>query len=198
MHRIAPGFVVFESRAAARMSSTVHWRGRRAVLVDPGILPDELARIDAFLADQHLTVERVVLTHCHWDHVAGAARYGAVEPPGDLAGGEPGFTGLVGAGRGGDERRGADRGAAADADEVLGRGAGRVRRGREDDGGHRVTIRRGSRTIESWPATDPRRRGRNHSCVAAPQRSPVATPTPTNSATSRVRPAIPSPRLEAA
>lgn len=32
---LRPGVAVFESRAAARMSSAVLWSGRRATLVDP-------------------------------------------------------------------------------------------------------------------------------------------------------------------
>lgn len=68
---------VFESRAAAQMNSVAVRVGRGAILVDPGILPDELARIDAWLAAEGRTVDLVVLTHCHWDHVAGAGRFGA-------------------------------------------------------------------------------------------------------------------------
>lgn len=66
---------IFQSRAAAAMTSVV-LPGRGAILIDPGILPDELDRIDDHLRAEGLRPEAVILTHCHWDHVAAATRYG--------------------------------------------------------------------------------------------------------------------------
>lgn len=65
----------FQSRAAAAMTSVV-LRGRGAILVDPGILPDELDRIEDYLRTAGVRPDAVILTHCHWDHVAAATRYG--------------------------------------------------------------------------------------------------------------------------
>ena len=46
-----------------------------AALIDPALLPEEVEDIAAFCEGQHLKVETVVLTHHHWDHVLGAARF---------------------------------------------------------------------------------------------------------------------------
>ena len=46
-----------------------------AALIDPALLPDEVEDIAAFCEAQQLKVETVVITHHHWDHVLGAARF---------------------------------------------------------------------------------------------------------------------------
>jgi glyoxylase-like metal-dependent hydrolase (beta-lactamase superfamily II) len=46
-----------------------------AALIDPALLPDEVEDIAAFCEGHQLDVETVVLTHHHWDHVLGAARF---------------------------------------------------------------------------------------------------------------------------
>ncbi len=46
-----------------------------AALIDPALLPDEVEDIAAFCGEQRLTVETVVITHHHWDHCLGAARF---------------------------------------------------------------------------------------------------------------------------
>jgi hydroxyacylglutathione hydrolase len=46
-----------------------------AALIDPALLPDEVEDIATFCEAQQLKVETVVLTHHHWDHVLGAARF---------------------------------------------------------------------------------------------------------------------------
>ncbi|MCX6063035.1 MAG: MBL fold metallo-hydrolase [Caldiserica bacterium] len=46
-----------------------------ATLIDPALLPDEVEDIAAFCEAQQLKVETVVITHHHWDHVLGAARF---------------------------------------------------------------------------------------------------------------------------
>jgi len=46
-----------------------------AALIDPALLPDEVDDIAAFCEKQQLEVETVVITHHHWDHVLGAARF---------------------------------------------------------------------------------------------------------------------------
>ncbi len=46
-----------------------------AALIDPALLPDEAEDIAAFCEQQQLGVETIVITHHHWDHVLGAARF---------------------------------------------------------------------------------------------------------------------------
>ncbi|MCX6084559.1 MAG: MBL fold metallo-hydrolase [Caldiserica bacterium] len=46
-----------------------------AALIDPALLPDEVEDIAAFCDGQQLKVETVVITHHHWDHCLGAARF---------------------------------------------------------------------------------------------------------------------------
>ena len=46
-----------------------------AALIDPALLPDEVEDIAAFCDSHRVTVETVVITHHHWDHVLGAARF---------------------------------------------------------------------------------------------------------------------------
>jgi glyoxylase-like metal-dependent hydrolase (beta-lactamase superfamily II) len=44
---------------------------RKGVLVDPG---DEVAELLRVVADEKLTIERILLTHAHVDHVSGTAK----------------------------------------------------------------------------------------------------------------------------
>jgi glyoxylase-like metal-dependent hydrolase (beta-lactamase superfamily II) len=46
-----------------------------AALIDPALLPDEVEDIAAFCEGLQLKVETVVITHHHWDHLLGAARF---------------------------------------------------------------------------------------------------------------------------
>jgi len=43
----------------------------QALLVDPGIFPEEVQEILATTARQHLSIQAVLLTHSHWDHILG-------------------------------------------------------------------------------------------------------------------------------
>jgi len=43
----------------------------QALLVDPGLYPDEIDRIRAHIYAQAAAPTRIVLTHSHWDHVLG-------------------------------------------------------------------------------------------------------------------------------
>jgi glyoxylase-like metal-dependent hydrolase (beta-lactamase superfamily II) len=45
--------------------------GREALLVDPGLFPDEIDRIKAHIYERGASPTYVVLTHSHWDHVLG-------------------------------------------------------------------------------------------------------------------------------
>lgn len=45
--------------------------GGQAILVDPGLFPDEVDQIRAHIYAQAAAPTRIVLTHSHWDHVLG-------------------------------------------------------------------------------------------------------------------------------
>jgi len=45
-----------------------------ACLIDPGLLPDEIEAISAFVETRGAALTAIVLTHCHWDHVLGPER----------------------------------------------------------------------------------------------------------------------------
>ena len=45
-----------------------------ACLIDPGLLPDEIEAIAAFVETHGAVPTTVVITHCHWDHVLGPER----------------------------------------------------------------------------------------------------------------------------
>jgi hydroxyacylglutathione hydrolase len=55
------------------MNSVVLVRDAHAVVIDPGVLPSEMADLASFVAGHAPRFERValVLTHPHWDHVLG-------------------------------------------------------------------------------------------------------------------------------
>jgi glyoxylase-like metal-dependent hydrolase (beta-lactamase superfamily II) len=45
--------------------------GAQALLVDPGLFPDEIDRIKAHIYGRDASPTGIVLTHSHWDHVLG-------------------------------------------------------------------------------------------------------------------------------
>ncbi len=49
----------------------VFTHGREALLVDPGLFPDEMDRIRAHVLEQGASPAHLVVTHSHWDHVLG-------------------------------------------------------------------------------------------------------------------------------
>jgi len=51
---------------------------RRAVLIDPGIFPDEIAALARWVVEQGATVAGIVLTHSHWDHILGPEHFPGV------------------------------------------------------------------------------------------------------------------------
>lgn len=65
----------FTSRAAVEMASVVYAHRGEALLVDPGILPDEVEAIADFVAGRGLHVAGVLLTHAHWDHIGATSRW---------------------------------------------------------------------------------------------------------------------------
>jgi hydroxyacylglutathione hydrolase len=46
-----------------------------AYLVDPGMSLDELESIARFLVEHGVTPKRLILTHCHWDHLLGPVHF---------------------------------------------------------------------------------------------------------------------------
>lgn len=60
---------------ALSMNTGILLDGPHAALIDPALLPDEVEDIAAFCDGRGVQVESVVLTHHHWDHILGAARF---------------------------------------------------------------------------------------------------------------------------
>lgn len=71
---LTPHLWTAKCRGYAMNTGILHDAGH-AALIDPALLPDEVEDIAAFCEAQQLKVETVVLTHHHWDHVLGAARF---------------------------------------------------------------------------------------------------------------------------
>ncbi len=67
---VTPGLWVAQS-ALFHTNSGIWLDGRAAVLIDPGIHPDEIAGVAAFLAERAAMPRAIVLTHSHWDHILG-------------------------------------------------------------------------------------------------------------------------------
>ncbi len=63
-----------ECRALA-MNTGIVCAGEHGALIDPALFPDEIDSIAAFCTARGIHVETVILTHHHWDHVLGAARF---------------------------------------------------------------------------------------------------------------------------
>jgi glyoxylase-like metal-dependent hydrolase (beta-lactamase superfamily II) len=73
---LTPHLWTAKCRGYAMNTGILHDAGH-AALIDPALLPDEIEDIAAFCEQSQLEVETVVLTHHHWDHVLGAARFPA-------------------------------------------------------------------------------------------------------------------------
>jgi len=76
---IAEGIWVFRSRFAEMLSTLIRLDADHAVLVDPPMFADEAEGIRRFARERGLSVDFLVLTHAHGDHI-----YGAVHFPGTL------------------------------------------------------------------------------------------------------------------
>lgn len=55
--------------------SGVFVEGGAAYLVDPGVRPEELDTIAAFVTMRGAEVQGILLTHAHWDHLLGPSRF---------------------------------------------------------------------------------------------------------------------------
>jgi len=71
---LTPHLWAAKCRGYAMNTGVLH-DAEHAALIDPALLPDEVEDIAAFCEAQQLKVETVVLTHHHWDHILGAARF---------------------------------------------------------------------------------------------------------------------------
>ena len=57
------------------MNVGVWLHGGAACLIDPGMLPDEIEQVAAFLAEHEAAPHAVVITHSHYDHLLGARSF---------------------------------------------------------------------------------------------------------------------------
>ena len=73
LRAVAPGVLVATSRFMATTTTVLTAGGREhdddALVVDPGVHPDELASLVDELAHRRLRAVAGVATHTHWDHV---------------------------------------------------------------------------------------------------------------------------------
>lgn len=88
---LGAGLTLFRS-SAWQMSSLVLELGGETLLVDPGYFPEEVAEQAALLAAHGAAAARLLLTHSHFDHVAGLPQLPSlpVIAHADLGGGRPG------------------------------------------------------------------------------------------------------------
>lgn len=70
---LGPFWWVAHSRLFETNSGIFASQGR-AVLIDPGIYPDEIDRQKSFLDEASLSLQAILLTHSHWDHILGPER----------------------------------------------------------------------------------------------------------------------------
>ena len=59
---------VFQSEIF-RMNSILIHSGEKGILVDPGILPDEIEKIAKYLSEKRIKIKNTIITHSHWDHI---------------------------------------------------------------------------------------------------------------------------------
>jgi len=75
---LTPHLWTAKCRGYAMNTGILHDTGH-AALIDPALLPDEVEDIATFCERQQLKVETVVITHHHWDHLLGAARFAGAQ-----------------------------------------------------------------------------------------------------------------------
>ena len=72
-----PGWWVTQSHLYHTNSGLFTSEGA-AVLIDPGIYPDEIERLASFVSERRLALQAILLTHSHWDHLLGAERFAGI------------------------------------------------------------------------------------------------------------------------
>ncbi|MBL8055143.1 MAG: MBL fold metallo-hydrolase, partial [Anaerolineales bacterium] len=75
--RLTPEWWVLPCRSM-RYNAGVVISGGEAVLIDPGLFPDEFDLIRRLLAEQGAQPRTLLLTHSHWDHVLGPEQFPGV------------------------------------------------------------------------------------------------------------------------
>jgi glyoxylase-like metal-dependent hydrolase (beta-lactamase superfamily II) len=70
MPSLTAELTVLQSRALS-YNAGVFTSGTAAVLIDPGLYPDEIDRIRAHVYERGAQPVAIVITHSHWDHVLG-------------------------------------------------------------------------------------------------------------------------------
>src|SRR4051794_31519606 len=54
-----------------QMNSGIFINNGEAVLIDPGMYPDEIAAIRSFVQEHGAKLQTIIVTHSHWDHILG-------------------------------------------------------------------------------------------------------------------------------
>ena len=68
--QLTPHLWAVQSRLYDTNSSMFISQGQ-AVLIDPGVYPDEIEAIARFTAERDATPQAIIITHGHWDHILG-------------------------------------------------------------------------------------------------------------------------------
>jgi glyoxylase-like metal-dependent hydrolase (beta-lactamase superfamily II) len=74
---VTDAFQMTRSRAL-NYNSGIFISERQAVLIDPGMFPDEIEGIKRFVIEQGVEPSIIVLTHSHWDHIFGPEHFPGV------------------------------------------------------------------------------------------------------------------------
>lgn len=76
-NQLTPNLWVTQSALFAT-NSGIFVSGDRALLIDPGIPPQNVAAIARFVAERGATPQAIVITHGHWDHILGPEHFPGV------------------------------------------------------------------------------------------------------------------------
>jgi hydroxyacylglutathione hydrolase len=49
--------------------------GSKVFLIDPGVFPGEIQYIRSFVINRNLSIQAILLTHSHWDHILGPEQF---------------------------------------------------------------------------------------------------------------------------
>lgn len=71
---INENIAVFQSEIFVMNSVLIHCGGK-GIFIDPGILPEEIKKIDDYLSGNKIEIQDVILTHSHWDHIIAADHF---------------------------------------------------------------------------------------------------------------------------
>ncbi|MBN1874403.1 MAG: MBL fold metallo-hydrolase [Anaerolineae bacterium] len=72
--QLTPQLWVSQSELYAT-NSGIFISDRQACLVDPGIAPNNILAIKAFVEEQNAQPHSIILTHAHWDHILGPEHF---------------------------------------------------------------------------------------------------------------------------